>query len=1104
MFDIDKLYLSRKNYHFISDTFDETTGFDADFADMQSLFSKYRRKKQNRLSDSYPSESSEYYQNKLIDNYISILCDVVDIDGKKTTRSMHMLHASIDNHTELLTDIDDDLQEGHKKQTLKPFDAYMLRKQNATKNDFITGKFGIGPFALNNNNHILTMLYGVRFAEKEGSILTRLGMSRLDIANDLDGRSILAWLSGLINLHVDVAKDPRIGRLNVNPYTYNLVNLMVRTGFGKRTFWFTTQPIMKALANAYNNSKGSYMNDPGMSATRRAKIAEEHVIVNFAKVNGIEKDNIEDVFAEWKDRLEDKNVKVNDLVDKLLVDSAELMHQIAKRYSDRGADLSMQDTFNFNGVELSFFDIQMGIFAAKKQLDPYSEALADLVKYAKIDTKKHGKNINEQKQYLRGYNNMFSSTSKNRKRMMFDTESLDRLVSKSYIEQKTKNATRIFSEIFGNATIQGTDQFQDQIDKLMNITVNDDYGNANTIGKLSGAILAKRKSVFINNYAKLHNIDIKGLVDGNNTIFDRLGRLKIIIMTDPRYAHLRGTDGEVNNYMLRTLIQGKKYKYHENLNMGAGTVQDDYTNAKFIDTFSFIDDESINADDFTEGWTELLNDNSVPEIQEFARDLIVYSFVVATDNGGNHDLFRFVPNQWKINPENEDLAGRQYAKNSYAEYMENLLSAYRRGQNPQSMLSVQDIDDILLNNWYDDTFIKKEWITYDNETRFEELFLGSIMVEDDIDIPGFGRHKETVPVQLNYPSILCGIKRDGDSWDVTYNPDTAPLFIKIPRKSCNDKISQRRFNIYKYVGVGTKYNITTDQNGGTVKQTVLYPIYAMVNARGNQFDGGNKIYAYGLDQTSDEAMFGARTNELIQLAEKRLTPEERSDLPTTLLNLSKRYANWSDVNRKTARRLAGEQFGDVVADIAENYLPQSIDRQALENWSKKEGWSINYFVQNVWPNIGKAYQLEFQLLEDQSTPYEFSGRMDMSYDGNQRNDITSDTTIEAIKNGERTATTRYTDSKHFDYWQDVQEGDVIEWHDDNGNSVRVVCTSPLTRLANIFEIEDPLGDSRTSLTTPQTQEVQQPDEVSRFLSKPDVHDDKFFQLGIDKMIECGW
>ena len=88
-----------------------------------------------------------------------------------------------------------------------------------------------------------------------------LGLTDLSIHSDVDGNSIMSWLSALINAHVDIAKDPYISRLNVNPFTYNLVNTLIRTGFGKRTFFFTTQPIMKELATAYNNAASSYMAD---------------------------------------------------------------------------------------------------------------------------------------------------------------------------------------------------------------------------------------------------------------------------------------------------------------------------------------------------------------------------------------------------------------------------------------------------------------------------------------------------------------------------------------------------------------------------------------------------------------------------------------------------------------------------------------------------------------------------------------------------------------------------------------------------------------------------------------------------------------------------
>jgi len=52
------------------------------------------------------------------------------------------------------------------------------------------------------------------------------------ISNQPTGR-ILDWLSAMINAFVDIAKDPYIVRLNVNPWTYNMVAFLLRTGKGK-------------------------------------------------------------------------------------------------------------------------------------------------------------------------------------------------------------------------------------------------------------------------------------------------------------------------------------------------------------------------------------------------------------------------------------------------------------------------------------------------------------------------------------------------------------------------------------------------------------------------------------------------------------------------------------------------------------------------------------------------------------------------------------------------------------------------------------------------------------------------------------------------------
>jgi hypothetical protein len=155
----------------------------------------------------FEENTHEWYANRLINAYLSVL--------KDSDHSFQDLNGSIDNDTSFLTEIRDDLREGIQKETLMPYSGYILREQSNTKNVFISGKFGIAPFALNNNMHILMQLYNVKLDDSE-SIMTRLGLTNLGGYQDRYGKSIMSWFSGLINAHVDAAKDPWIPELNVN------------------------------------------------------------------------------------------------------------------------------------------------------------------------------------------------------------------------------------------------------------------------------------------------------------------------------------------------------------------------------------------------------------------------------------------------------------------------------------------------------------------------------------------------------------------------------------------------------------------------------------------------------------------------------------------------------------------------------------------------------------------------------------------------------------------------------------------------------------------------------------------------------------------------
>ena len=161
----------------------------------------------------------------------------------------------------------------------------------------------------------------------------------------------------------------------------------------------------------------------------------------------------------------------------------------------------------------------------------------------------------------------------------------------------------------------------------------------------------------------------------------------------------------------------------------------------------------------------------------------------------------------------------------------------------------------------------------------------------------------------------------------------------------------------------------------------------------------------------------------------------------------------------------------------------SIPTNLAETWSQKEGWSTEYFNSKVLPKINEAWQIEYELAPDQSVPAKFKGNMTFDYGENGRSELKSKSTLEAIKNGERTATTRYESQGHLDYWKQAQVGDVIEWKRGD-ESVKVLVTKPLTKLRisdaiqqNLFADEQPSEtinmEVKPSETSTQFTELQQ-------------------------------
>lgn len=82
------------------------------------------------------------------------------------------------------------------------------------------------------------------------------------------------------------------------------------------------------------------------------------------------------------------------------------------------------------------------------------------------------------------------------------------------------------------------------------------------------------------------------------------------------------------------------------------------------------------------------------------------------------------------------------------------------------------------------------------------------------------------------------------------------------------------------------------------------------------------------------------------------------------------------------------------------------------------------------------------------------GQMSFEYGANARTDVYSKTTLEAILNGERTATTRYSYQESIGYWKKFKVGDVIKWKGKNNQVSFVQITKPLSKLPANTSVEE--------------------------------------------------
>ena len=361
--------------------------------------------------------------------------------------------------------------------------------------------------ALNVTNHELARLYQLKF--KDVDTLRKIGLDRLDKLFDNNGNPIASWMSGFINAHVDIVKDPWISRLNVNPYTYNMVNFLSRMGVGQKALWLMCQPIIKDMAQAYAEVNNNYLQYENPNQALKDKYQAIYAKYGFTEKKLSEVDKDQAVFIYINLILNDNN---NVLKENALGDPNKATQQLDA--------LAM---FNF--------------------INTYATQLANLVSLTKIDTRKHGKTILQQQIYLKKYMDLQRSD-------IFDRQSLERFLKGSWIDSKTYSAITLPTKILGHISFNANPYFQDDVIRIAR-RIHGDYFNEKQLNTISNHIQTQINQKYIVDYIRNHmgkdDQYMHNLFFGSYSIPARLNMLNYHIQNNPKYAYLK------KNFLLQQL-----------------------------------------------------------------------------------------------------------------------------------------------------------------------------------------------------------------------------------------------------------------------------------------------------------------------------------------------------------------------------------------------------------------------------------------------------------------------------------------------------------------------------------------------------------------------
>lgn len=630
--------------------------------------------------------------------------------------------------------------------------------QSKTKAEFITGKDGIAPYALATTNLALTQT--AHLTMDFGSAGKIYGLNPLDQIKSEDGLYISAWLSAMVNAHVDVAKDPYVSVLNVNNATYSISELLIRAGKGISTFSFLAQPALVEYANAVNNYGGLYS-------------ASDNDDVSLYK---FKEDTIEKAISKYKGKL-------SDMLRTLDSDESLTKEEISERrkfilnvinntngfiFKNSGVAMDYEKGIHAINNPDSYEGVLMQIFAlyTLKALQPYADSLNALVRNSQIDTKKFGNTLthymNFENKLLQFINLDYIPTGHSKPIQwkinlpeysnLSSKEALLHYFNNAWLGDKFYNASSLLADVLNKSSITASPEYMSLFRSIMYKLLGDPFNineedNVNCYYRqTSDEKLITSIGSFITSIARNNMLFNSSIMDGSQndeqsgvidftmrrnkaTIFNKL--LKLI------YGDVNDLDSYYHNniftnysnfvYRLKNGLLGEEFN---DLLDSNGNINNEFLNyymaktdnklgiGRFTTRMTYINTDPIQRAKLESSLHQLLTHKN-ERVRRLFRDIIFYDYYSTYNSNSVHSIFDITPVQFK----------QQYIQ-SISDAI-NSGNLYQYIYEDNSNANVEEyIDSICRNFWYNDSVVPEYSIT-------NQAFASTVLYTEKYTLPTF-------------------------------------------------------------------------------------------------------------------------------------------------------------------------------------------------------------------------------------------------------------------------------------------------------------------------------------------------------------------------------